>query len=80
MLRAEVVAAMSDHQRKGPGESANYTRANTENSKSIVSEIAGTLMAALIFAASMWSSVFGMTGALDHQEAIVMAGVIDDGR
>ena len=77
MLLEKVVAAMSDHQRKGPGESANYTRANTENSKSIVSEIAGTLMAALIFAASMWSSVFGMTGASDNQEAMIVAEVSD---
>ena len=46
-------------------------------SKSIVSEFLGTLMAALIFAASMWSSVFGMTGASDHQEAMIVAEASD---
>ena len=60
-----------------PGAANTGSRANTKNSKVIITEILGTLMAALIFAASMWSSVFGMTGAFDHQEAIVMAEVSD---
>lgn len=51
-----------------------------KNSNHIITEILGMVAAALIFTATVLTSAFGMTGAFDHQEAIVMAGVIDDGR
>lgn len=50
-------------------------------SKQIITEIAGTVLAGLIFAATVWSSVFGMTGAFDHQAAgLMLAGLVIDGQ
>jgi len=49
---------------------------------SIAREITGTIMAALIFSASMWLSVFGMNGGLDQSSdaGYMLAGVAIDGR
>ena len=59
----------------------NHRRpAITKNSTSILTEILGTVLAGLIFAAAMWTSAFGMMGGFDDQEAIVMAEVIEDAR
>lgn len=58
---------------------ANHHRrpAIRKASKSMITEIAGTILAAAIFAASMLTSAFGMMGGFDHQEAIVVAEVVD---
>ena len=49
---------------------------------SIVRELTGTIMAALIFSASMWLSVFGMTCEFDQSSdaGYMLAGVAIDGR
>ena len=70
----------------GPGESANSTRASKKNSTATLSritrEILSTLLAALIFAASVWSSVFGMTGQFGPtlEVGYMLAGVGADDR
>jgi hypothetical protein len=47
----------------------------------IITEIAGTILAAAIFAASVLTSAFGMAGGFDHQEAgLMLAGVVSDAR
>jgi hypothetical protein len=83
MLLEKVVAAMPNHQKRtGPGESANYTRANTGNSNFILSEILGTVLAALIFTATLLTSAFGMSGGFDtgmDDTANVMAGLLTAG-
>ena len=72
--------------RIGPGESANSTRAGKKNSTATLSritrEILGTLLAALIFAASVWTSVFGMTGQFGPgpEAGFTLAGVGADGQ
>jgi hypothetical protein len=49
------------------------------NSTTLAREIIGMAIAAAIFAATMWSSVFGMSGGFDHPEAVIVAaGVADD--
>lgn len=53
-----------------PRQAGTAPRAKFKNSNSILSEILGTLMAALIFAASMWSSVFGMADDFTSGPAI----------
>lgn len=78
MLLEKVVAAMPNHQKRtGPGESANYTRANTGNSNFILSEILGTVLAALIFTATLLTSAFGMSGGFDTgMDETVLAGLL----
>jgi hypothetical protein len=72
---------MATSKRKGPGESANSTGAIRRNSNHIITEILGTLLAALIFAATVLTSAFGMSGGFDHAEAgLILAGVVIDGR
>ena len=72
--------------RIGPGESANSTRASKKNSNETIShlarEILGTLLAAAIFAASVWTSVFGMTGQFGPTPDVsfTLAGVGADGQ
>lgn len=66
--------------RRSPGNAPHAPEAHKEKQHNHLTkagkEIAGTVVAALIFAASMWSSVFGMTGAFDHMEpGMVLAGV-----
>ena len=70
----------------GPGRSANSTRASNRNSADTVSrfvrEILGMVIAAAIFAASVWSSVFGMTGQFGPTPEVgfTLAGVGADER
>jgi hypothetical protein len=51
-----------------------------EQYTSLAREIIGTLMAAIIFSASMWMSVFGMTGGVGQSSdaGYVLAGVASD--
>ena len=72
----KMVKLMAGAKRRKPNP-RQESSALRKNSKQIVTEITGTILAAAIFAATMWSSVFGMTGAFDHQEAIVVAEVMD---
>jgi len=46
----------------------------------MITEIAGTILAAAIFAASVLTSAFGMSGGFDDQSAIVLAGAIENAR
>lgn len=82
MLLAVVVAAMRKPHIGNPRQAGTAPRAKFKNSKSIVSEIIGTLMAAMIFAVLMWSSVFGAAGGFDigmDDTANVMAGLLTAG-
>ncbi len=58
----------------------NRRPAIRKTSKDILTEILGTLMAAAIFAATMWSSAFGMSGGFDPSSdaGYMLAGVVDD--
>ena len=60
-----------------PGAANTGSRANTENSNFILSETLGTVLAALIFAATMWTSAFGMSGGFDtDMDETVLAGLL----
>ena len=70
-----------------PGESANCTRATKQKQQrqftSIVREISAILLAALIFSASVWTSVFGMAADLASWPMVPMSfnmAEVTDGR
>lgn len=71
--------------RKSPGAATNSAEAPQKKQQTqytaVVREILGTVLAALIFAASVWTSVFGMSGDSGHIETgFTLAGVATDGR
>jgi len=70
---------------RSPQHPAKNLRASDENKRSnrtkSVTEILGTVLAALIFSSVMLASVIGMTGGFDHAEAVLMTAEVDhDGR
>jgi hypothetical protein len=78
---------MTEPQKRRSPESAPHRfRAQSKNSPDTLSrsarEIAATILAAVIFAASVWSSVFGMTGQFGPTPEVgyKLAGVGADGR
>ena len=67
--------------RRGPGTACNSTEAQKKSTAAkftrIASEILGMILAALIFASVMLTSVFGMSGGFDQPVAIQVAEVTD---
>lgn len=50
---------------QNPRQAGTKPRGKSKNSTHILTEIIGTLMAAMIFSAVMWTSVFGAAGGFD---------------
>ena len=75
-----------DQKHERPGTARDSTGPKIRNSNETIShlarEILGTLLAAAIFAASVWSSVFGMTGQFGPTPEVgfTLAGVDADDR
>ena len=72
--------------RRSLASAPNTDKAQRKNSNATLSqitrEILGTLLAAAIFAASVWTSVFGMTGQFGPTQEVgyMLAEVNQDGR
>lgn len=59
------------------GKDAHTMKAYKSKPVVIVKELAGSILAALIFTAAVLTSAFGMTGEFDHLEPIALAEVGD---
>ena len=68
--------------RRNPGNATNITEAHKEKQHNHLTkagkEIAGTVVVALIFAASMWSAVFGMSEGQGPGNGFVLGPVAED--
>ena len=75
-----------DQKHERPGTARDSTGPKIRNTNETIShlarEILGTLLAALIFSASVWSSVFGMAGQFGPtlEVGYMLAGVGADGQ